>query len=292
MASLLALLTLLTLTLPGVHLCKCNSPWWVGGHNPACPPQAWPGLRTTFRWAPPAPLAPGGLAFQQQPRTQAEAERQGWRSLAGFVNERVPWFNPRCPEGEKFYGQRFGHPKDPTIAVIYDSAGYIVGLQSVLLVKDVDLALNPIDSHDTYVKDMFFEEPAWFTTMYLVDPNTICSRDRSRAEWNREGTGNQLTLLSIDKGGLMKFIELPLTKAEAIGDPGWFEHACFPGMGRHFFQFDHSPEQPCNTSQPLQLLYAEGGLGELLGFVWMHLTRLPQARWEKPDSRALASFVR
>ena len=208
------------------------------------------------------------------------------------MNERVPWFNPRCPEGEKFYGQRFGHPKDPTIAVIYDSAGYIVGLQSILLVKDVDLALNPIDSHDTYVKDMFFEEPAWFTTMYLVDPNTICSRDRSRAEWNREGTGNQLTLLSIDKGGLMKFIELPLTKAEAIGDPGWFEHACFPGMGRHFFQFDHSPEQPCNTSQPLQLLYAEGGQGELLGFVWMHLTRLPQARWEKPDSRALASFVR
>ena len=46
---------------------------------------------------------------------------------------------------------------------------------------------------------------------------------------------------------------LPLSKTEALADPLWFDHFCFVGMGDHFFQFNYTPEQDCQTVLPLQV---------------------------------------
>ena len=80
--------------------------------------------------------------------------------------------------------------------IIYDDAGYIAGVQSVLLERDVDMTVNdltkqvkqPFLKHTlfereklqtVYVQDVWMGEVAWFTTAYFVDPLVICNGGRS-----------------------------------------------------------------------------------------------------------------
>ena len=100
--------------------------------------------------------------------------------------------------------------------IIYDDAGYIAGVQSVLLEMDVDLDVNDLTkqarfisskcifclywrmhlvydlfiiiiilipihiifSQPVYVRDLWMGEVAWFTTAYFVDPLVICNGGR------------------------------------------------------------------------------------------------------------------
>ena len=48
-------------------------------------------------------------------------------------------------------------------------------------------------------------------------------------------------------------VSLPLSKAAADADPAWYDHYCFIGMGDHYFQFDYTPDQDCQTVLPLQV---------------------------------------
>ena len=95
--------------------------------------------------------------------------------------------------------------------MIYDDAGYIAGVQSVLLESDVDMSYNDLtkqvgryflnmkhnflkiipvsqrtkdtyERHDisqpVYVQDVWMGQTAWFTTAYFVDPLVICNGGR------------------------------------------------------------------------------------------------------------------
>ena len=88
--------------------------------------------------------------------------------------------------------------------MIYDDAGYIAGVQSVLLESDVDMSYNDLTKqaghyflkllsvsqrtddiykiHDisqpVYVQDVWMGQTAWFTTAYFVDPLVICNGGR------------------------------------------------------------------------------------------------------------------
>merc|ERR1712233_74590 len=86
--------------------------------------QNWPNLRTTFG------LNPFGSAFAEQPRTESEASSAGWQAIG------------RC-DG-KFLGHRYADPSDPSLVIIYDDAGYIAGVQSVLLERDIDMSVNDL----------------------------------------------------------------------------------------------------------------------------------------------------
>ena len=96
--------------------------------------------------------------------------------------------------------------------MIYDDAGYIAGVQSVLLESDVDMSYNDLTkqaghyflnvgcnflkflpeskrtkdtyknddlSQPVYVQDVWMGQTAWFTTAYFVDPLVICNGGRS-----------------------------------------------------------------------------------------------------------------
>merc|ERR1712243_395998 len=113
-------------------------------------------------------------------------------------------------------------------------------------------------SQDVYQIDFWYEEVAWFTTAYFVDPAIICAGGRTEEQWNSMGTGDRLL---IQNGSPDNLINIPLTKAEADEDPAWFDHLCFLGMGDHYLGFDHTPEQDCDTVLPVQILYDESSLG-------------------------------
>lgn len=229
--------------------------------------QSWPAFKTSFG------------AFYSQPRTQEEAESQGWMLL----NEN------EC--SGKFLGNRLAHPEDDSIILIFDDAGFIAGSQSVVPASVADasaMARNP-----AYQLDYWFEMDAYLTTMYFVDPSIICNGGRSKDMFEDQGTGDRL-VIQVGETAIENLVSLPLSKAEAAADPAWFDHYCFVGMGDHFIQFDYTPDQDCQLVLPLQLLFDDGYDGIINGFVWQHFVNiggLASTRWEHPDSLAIWSIV-
>ena len=59
-------------------------------------------------------------------------------------------------------------------------------------------------------------------------------------------------------------MNLPLNMSEALADPKWFQHLCFPGMGSHFIQFDFTPDQDCMMVLPLQVTFQNYGNNYIL----------------------------
>jgi len=227
--------------------------------------QSWPNLKTTFG------LNVFGSAFAAQPRTVDDAVAGGWQPIA------------HC-DG-KFLGHRYADPADPSLVIIYDDAGYIAGVQSVLLETDVDLDVNDLTKQPVYVRDSWMGEAAWFTTAYFVDPLVICNGGRSSSDWDTYGTGDRLLIQS---GTLDNLISIPLTQAEADMTSDWYDHFCFVGMGDHYLQFDYTPEQACDSVLPFQILYDQG---VITGFVWQHIGTLPGDKWEHPDANAVAAII-
>jgi len=227
--------------------------------------QNWPNLRTTFG------LNPFGSAFAEQPRTASDAASAGWQEIA------------QC-DG-KFLGHRYADPSDPSLVIIYDDAGYIAGVQSVLLERDVDMSVNDLTTQTVYVQDVWMGEVAWFTTAYFVDPLVICNGGRSSSDWDYYGTGDRLL---IQNGAVDNLISIPLTQAEADMTSDWYDHFCFLGMGDHYLQFDYTPDQACDSVLPFQILY-DGGV--ITGFVWQHIATLPGDKWEHPDAMAVSSII-
>lgn len=190
-----------------------------------------------------------------------------------------------CGEG-KFLGNRWADPSDPSLVIIFDNAGYIAGVQSVLLKKDfVEDYPYDLSTQAAYTQDMWFEDEAWFTTAYFVDPAVICAEGRTEDQWNTIGTGDRL-LIQLDS--TENLVTIPLTQAEADTQPEWFDHFCFLGMGDHYMQFDYTPDQACDAPLPVQILY-DGGV--INGFVWQHVGHFPGDKWEHPDMKAISFIV-
>ena len=223
----------------------------------------WPDLKTT--WG----LNPFGAAFYSQPRTASDAEAAGWTLMASCDGT--------------FLGHRYADPSDPSLVLIYDDAGYIAGVQSVLLEQYTDPSVPP--TQEAYTKTEWMGQAAWMTTAYFVDPAVICAGGRSAADFAAQGTGDRLL---IQLGATDNLVSIPLTQAEADLDPAWFDHYCFLGMGDHYLQFDYTPDQDCNSVLPFQILY-DGGV--IIGFVWQHMASLPGDMWEHPDDMAIGAII-
>jgi len=222
--------------------------------------QNWPALKITFG------------AFNDQPRTASEAEALGWVLMSS------------C-EG-KFLGQRYADPSEFSEVLIYDVAGYIAGVQSVLPTKYLDTNIvNPF-ANPSYQLDDWLGEEAYFTTAYFVDPEIICNGGRDSSMWESQGTGDRLLLQNGPTPD--DLLSVPLTQDEADAEGFWKHHLCIMGMGIHYLTFDYTPDQDCDTVMPFQVLYDQGRLN---GFAWMHEATLPGDKWEYPDAWAVGATV-
>ena len=223
----------------------------------------WPDLKTTFG------LNPFAGAFHSQPRTASDAESEGWVLMASCDGT--------------FLGHRYARVSDESLVLIYDDAGYIAGVQSVMLESWTDPSTPPI--HEAYTKTEWMGQAAWMTTAYFVDPAIICNGGRSNADYIAQGTGDRLL---VQLGATDNLVSIPMFQTEADITPGWFDHLCFPGMGDHYLQFDYTPDQDCNSVMPFQILY-DGGV--LVGFVWQHFANLPGDMWEHPNALAVLGII-
>lgn len=216
------------------------------------------------------------MLFKEQPRTQAEAEAQGYMLMDSGCTDR-------------FLGHRYAHQDDDSIILIFDDAGFIAGSQSVIRQEIVDTDIVHIENMPAYQEDAWFGIPVYVTTMYFVDPAIICDGGRTQEEFDTQGTGNQLNI-QVGPNSL-EVVSLPMSKSAAIDDPTWYDHLCFNGMGDHWLQFDYSPDQDCQSILPLQLLYDDNLGGILNGFVWMHIANPQGPQWEHPDELAVSMIV-
>merc|ERR1711970_1520254 len=234
--------------------------------------QKWPGLRTTFGIN---PLGPS--FFKPQPRTAAEAEEAGWHKVSS------------CGEEGKFVGNRYIEQFGHSLVLIFDSAGYIAGSQSMVRTLYVEDSLVNL-THPAYVLDYLGDWEAYFTPAYFVDPDIICNGGRSEDEFARDGTGDRLLIQVGDTPDMV--VTIPQKEEEALNEADWFEHKCFPGMGKHVMGFNYDSSQDCDTVMPIQILYHEGALS---GFVWQHYAQIPQDpntdHWEYPVPLAVQGIV-
>merc|ERR1712142_1094546 len=222
----------------------------------------WPALKTTFS------INPFG-GFNSQPRTVSEAETAGWELISS------------C--GGKFLGHRYANPADFSIVLIFDDAGYIAGTQSVLPLEHIDPGLT---TNPTYQLDMWYDQEAYFTTAYFVDPSIICEGGRSGDEWESQGTGGRLMVQVGETPDSL--LNIPITQEAADMESEWYDHYCFLGMGDHFIQYNYQPDQDCSSVLPLQILFSEGVIN---GFVWQHYANLPGDQWEHPDAMAISMII-
>jgi len=221
-------------------------------------------LKTTFG------LNPFGNTFEPQPRTEQAAIDYGYTRI-----------NTDACSGT-FLGFGYGDPNEPSLVILYDEAGYIAGVQNVIV-----KSAKPVAPSTVYQSGMFFDKEAWLNTVYFVDPDVICAGGRTEAQWEEQGTADRVW---IQDGPVAekKFIDVPLKQEEADTIDRWYKHKCFPGMGTHYMEFDYTPDQDCESVLPLQILYDDE---VITGFVFQQTANLPGARWEHPDSNGALMIV-
>ena len=111
-----------------------------------------------------------------------------------------------CGDGGKFLGNRYVRYFGHSLILIFDDAGYIAGSQPVVDTIYVDDSLVDLNA---YQLDFFVETEAYFTT---------------EADFNRDGKGDRLLIQVGEDPNMLATIR-------------WYEHKCFPGMGKHVIGF-------------------------------------------------------
>jgi len=232
----------------------------------------WPNLKTTFG----TPITPH--AYESQPRTRDEAIEFGYSKVSADYG---------CADGP-YLGEAYADPDEPSFVVLFDEAGYVAGVRSVVLASAIDLSVTHVDQSPWYVQDTFFGQDAWYLTAYFVDPNLICNGGRTAEQWEEQGTGDRFW---VQIGSTQDtFVKAPLTEAEFDGEgfDNWYRHYCFVGMGQHYTENNYDVNQNCDDFLPMHLLY-DGGV--LTGFVMAHQASLPGHRWEKPNKWAIRNII-
>jgi len=151
--------------------------------------------------------------------------------------------------GGKFLGQRYWSNNDPALILLFDKNGIIAGMQS----SSPKSQYTPLPGMKGFVDDGDY----WTQTAYFVEPSTICTKGRTKADLAKEGTG---TGLWIQHGPDAKtnLINFPPNEDD-IKKTLWGASKCFPSMGQHYW-FNITVDMSCNNIFPNCLLYNNGSL--------------------------------
>jgi charged multivesicular body protein 7 len=179
--------------------------------------------------------------FKDVPRSEAEAIEMNFTKISD------------C-ETEHFRGKQYMRYDDPLIIPLFDVNGYIAGLQTGVP-TGLDNNYPPKIMQPPFIQD----GDLFKLTAYFVDPLLICKRGRSKQQFIRTGTGQDL-FIQTGKDPETDILEID----EHMTETKWVQGLCFPQMGYHYFK-EVSLDMSCETFFPVALLYYHG---ELQGFVW------------------------
>jgi len=227
---------------------------------------AWNGLRVT--WAA-NPFSKWG--FDQMPRALAD-------------NTLFEKKDDMCADGgKKFVGHRYWYKQDPTLILLYDNNGVIAGIQNSA--PKSRYAAPPQLQGKYYIDDGDY----WTVTAYFVDPSTICSQGRSKADLASQGTGTGLWL-QYGQDPIKDSIKIPDTEEE-MKKTDWGHGKCFWTMGKHYW-YNVSKEMDCDDFIPNCILYNKGKLNAFCFSTGANLIDL-SSRWDAPapSNKVLKMFL-
>ncbi|CAG0918062.1 unnamed protein product [Notodromas monacha] len=155
--------------------------------------------------------------FQPYPRTQAEAESQGFTQIGSGT----------CEEG--FAGHRYALNGDYSVIVVYDVNGYIAGIQNAISQADAEANSGgfPFEAQPAFRPDNIDGVDYWVLTAYFVDPAQVCV-GRTSEEFDEFGTGTGLFIVT--GPGAMDYDAIP-SKQEDAELSEWVYGRCFVSMG-------------------------------------------------------------
>jgi len=152
-------------------------------------------------------------------------------------------------DGGKFRGIRYWSKHDPAIILLFDKNGIIAGMQT---------AVGKSQFTPTMKKGFVEDGVFWFQTAYFVDPDTICSKGRSKADLEKDGTGTGLWIQT-GPDPSKDLVTFPLAEKE-IKNTKWGPNGkCLPTMGVHYW-YNTSLDMDCDDFFPNCLLYNHGQL--------------------------------
>ncbi|XP_067132832.1 uncharacterized protein [Centruroides vittatus] len=229
----------------------------------------WDTLRVTWGRN---PLS--SINFSKMPLTIGDASGKGFRKLPG-----------KC-SGGNFYGHRYIKGQDSAVVLIYDSKGYVAGIQTGIpayFIKQMNTDY-PYSKIPSFQLDKIDDEEVYFLTAYFVDPQTICRSERSHDEFE-ENIGNGLWF----QNGLdpIDAIKVPLYEKN-VTDEKWSKGGCFRSMGQHYW-YKLSEDMDCNKFFPFFLMYNRG---KLTGFGFALIGNFQfTSRYEHPNKDSLSRFL-
>jgi hypothetical protein len=237
--------------------CCVNGLFFGGGPE-------WDGLKITWN------LVPFSNGFSSMPRTVSDAAKQGFTQLDDF-----------CESDTTFRGIRYWKDSDPGVVLLYDRAGFIAGIQT-LIPKD---KLNPsaFNNNHPYVPNGDY----YALTAYFVDPSIICTTGRTLKQYQSQGTGDRLVIQNgTDTSVAANLLTIPPTQTE-IDQSLWTKGKCFWTMGLHYW-YQVTQAMNCDNFYPFFLMY-NGGKLNAFGFAMN--APLTSPRYEHPTPQEASHFV-
>lgn len=206
--------------------------------------QEWNGLKAGFGINP-------LTSFWSLPRTVSDAVSEGWALDRSVV----------CGGSNKYAGNRYIKKGDPGAMLLFGKNGYIAGIQAGIP-KEADATKYPNPNNALY--KVFNEEANMMVvTAYFTDPSTICSAGRSKADFDKSGTG---TMLAFQTGpSINDLMRIPIDEQKVTTTTKFVKGKCFYTMGMHYWYDLTGADMSCDKTFPVFLLYNKGKLN---GFGW------------------------
>jgi charged multivesicular body protein 7 len=225
--------------------------------------QNWDGLRVTWNLN-----FLSDYAFTPMPRLTVDT------TGANFVFK-----DDFCGDDAKFRGLRYWYKNDPATVLLYDKAGYIAGIQT--LVPKSQYTPSAQNNGHPFVEDGEY----WALTAYFVDPSIICTTGRTSDQYASQGTGDRLVIQN-GTDAIKNQLPVPLTQDGADAST-WTKGHCFWTMGLHYW-YNVRKDMSCDEFFPFFLLYNNAKLN---AFGFAINAGLTSKRYEHPTASISGQFI-
>jgi len=216
-------------------------------------------------------------AFNRMPRNTFDATVDGWVKTSG----------DDCENGGRFSGFQWTDPKDDGLALLFDSRGFLAGIQAMVPQSEVLVPGNKLDyTNIRMYQNYTLNGKAYFAiNAYFIQPSLICTG----AGPENGNIGAQSSIYFQNGPSPTEYKIAYKNRTEAIAN-GWTKNNCIPSMGQHnFFEVEKYEDTDCAILQPTFLLF--NTQDQLIAFGLLFMGNATSPRFEDPSSAAVAAIL-
>ncbi|XP_034230137.1 uncharacterized protein LOC117638984 [Thrips palmi] len=216
------------------------------------------------------------FSFYTMPRTIAEAEKDHFAQVStNDADSTTLW----CRKN------------DFRVCVYFDQRGSVAGIQSSVRVSEVEKAKVPLDllAIPEWRQQTLLGEEVYSTVAYFQPRDQLLTGGRALTEETHTAPDG-IYLLQTDRNGV-ETGRLHVANAQSQAEAAGFdEQACFPGMGKHYFQ-NLKKDGTCEAHRPYFLLFGPKSK-ELQGFGFVQYGKVSQGRgWFETPPAVVSKII-